>query len=110
MVHTALDYLNTCDAASLPTVTQAGALRELSAAEAKHTAARSAVLSAFSAQRGHEDDGQGTARSWLRWQAKVTRAAAATASGWARRLSAYPAVRDALAAGELSASWAQAVC
>ena len=63
MLHTALDYLNGCDPASLPTSMQAGALRELAAAEAKHTAARSAVLSSFTAQRGFEDDGQGSAQA-----------------------------------------------
>jgi hypothetical protein len=99
MLHTALDYLNSCDPASVPAVTQAGALRGLSAVEAKHTAARSAVLAAFTAQRGFEDDGQGSARGWLRWQAKVTRGAAAGAAGWAKRLAAFPAVRAALAAG-----------
>jgi hypothetical protein len=30
--------------------------------------------------------------------------------GWMRRLSCHPAVRDALAAGRISASWARHVC
>ncbi len=41
---------------------------------------------------------------------RITRGAAAGAMGWMRRLSAHPAVAAALAAGELSGSWARAVC
>jgi Domain of unknown function (DUF222) len=110
MVHAALDYLNGCDPAGLPTETQAEALRGLAAADAKQTAARSAVLGAFTAQRGYEDDGQGSATGWLRWQTRATQAAAAGAAGWAKRLADCPAVHDALAAGEISPSWAQAAC
>ena len=30
-------------------------------------------LAAFTAQDGYEDDGQGSARTWLRWQTRVTK-------------------------------------
>jgi len=53
----------------------------LEQAEARHTAARSRVLAAFAAQGGCEDDGHGTARSWLKWQTRVTAGAAAGADG-----------------------------
>ena len=96
--------------ASLPTPVQAQALRALERAEARHTAARAQFLAAFTAQDGYEDDGQGSARMWLRWQTRVTRAAAAGAVGWMRRLAVHPVVAAALAEGELSASWARAVC
>src|SRR5438552_13441195 len=78
--------------------------------QAKHTAARARVLAAFTAQDGYEDDGQGSARMWLRWQTRVTKAAAAGAVGWARRLAAHPVIARALAGGEISPSWARAVC
>jgi len=110
MLDRALAALNAADAASLPTAVQAQALRALERAEARHTAARARFLAAFTAQDGYEDDGQGSARTWLRWQTRVTRAAAAGAVGWARRLAAHPVVAAALAEGELSASWARAVC
>jgi len=106
----ALDALNAGDVASAPAAVQAQALRVLERAEAKHTAARARVLAAFTARDGYEDDGQGSARMWLRWQTRVTKAAAMGAVGWARRLAAHPAVAAALAEGELSASWAPAVC
>ncbi|HUZ38851.1 MAG TPA: hypothetical protein VMV17_21205, partial [Streptosporangiaceae bacterium] len=72
MLDRALDTLNTADAASLPTLTQARMLRALGRAESKHTAARSRVLAAFAAQDGHDDDGHGSARAWVRWQTRVT--------------------------------------
>jgi hypothetical protein len=110
MLDRALVALNAADAASLPTAVQAQALRALERAEARHTAARAQILAAFTAHDAYEDDGQGSARMWLTWQTRVTRVAAAGAVGWARRLAAHPMVAAALAEGQLSASWARAVC
>src|SRR6516162_8228211 len=110
MLHRALDHLNAAEVAFLPSGVQAEALRALGRAEAKHTAARARVLAAFAAQGGHEDDGHGTARTWLKWQTQITGSAATCAVGWARRLAAHPVIGQALAAGELSPSWARQVC
>src|SRR5215475_14155445 len=110
MLERALDHLNAADAASLPSAVQAEALRALERAEAKHTAARARVLAAFAGQSAYEDDGQGSAGAWLRWQTRITRGAAAGAVGWAHRVAAHPVIGDALAAGELSESWARQIC
>src|SRR5215472_2119598 len=110
MLDRALDHLNSADAGSLPSGVQAEALRALEQAAAKHTAARARVLAAFAGQATYEDDGQGSARTWLKWQCRVTDRAASGAVGWARRLSAHPVIGDALAAGELSESWARQLC
>jgi hypothetical protein len=110
MLDRALGYLATADTAALPASVQAGALLALARAEAQHTVARSRVLAAFAAQGGHEEDGHGSAQTWLRWRARVTRGAAAGAIGWMRRLSAHPVIGEALAAGELSESWARQIC
>ena len=110
MLDRALDVLAHADAAGLPASTQAEALRALERAEARHTAARARMLTAFSAQAGYEDDGQGSARVWLRWQTRVTKGAAAGAVAWMRRLAAHPVSGKALAAGEVSASWAREIC
>ena len=101
MVRAGLGYLAACDAGSLGTAAQAAALTGLEAAEAQHTAARAAILSAFTAQHGYEADGQYGAAAWLRAITRITRAAAGAATGWARRLAAHPAVAAALAAGQL---------
>jgi len=106
----ALDALTAADVASVPASVQAQALRVLERAEAKHTVARARVLAAFTAQDGYEDDGQGSARMWLRWQTRVTKAAAAGAVGWMRRLAVHPVIAQALTEGQISASWARAVC
>jgi hypothetical protein len=110
MLDRALDHLNAADAASLPANVQAETLRALGRAESKHTAARARVLSAFAGQAAYEDDGQGSAGTWLRWQTRVTKGAAAGAVGWARRLAAHPVIGAALAAGELSESWGKQIC
>ena len=106
----ALDYLNAADLASLPVDTQAAALKRLERAGAKQTAARTALLSAFTAGGGPEADGHGVARTWLRWQTRITRGAAAGAVAWMRRLAAHPVIERALARGEISASWARELC
>jgi len=110
MLERALDHLNAADVASLPTSLQAEALRALARAEARHVAARSRVLGAFAGQGGFEDDGHGTARTWLKWQTRITTGAAAGAIGWVRRLATHPVIQQALAAGELSPSWARQIC
>src|SRR5579862_6634651 len=73
----ALSYLATADTASLTAAEQADCLRVLAEAEALHTAARASVLSAFTAQAGYQDDGHCSARTWLRWQTRITGGAAA---------------------------------
>jgi Domain of unknown function (DUF222)/HNH endonuclease len=110
MLDRALDALNATDMGALPAAVQAEALRGLERAEAKHTAARSGVLAAFTAQSGYTDDGQGSARLWLKWQTRVTRGAAAASMAWLRRLTAHPQIGQALAAGEISRSWAREFC
>jgi hypothetical protein len=110
MAQAGLAFLVSADIAAMPPAALADCLRELERAEAMHTAARSKVLAAFARQRAFEDDGQGSAGSWLRWQARITRGAAAGAVGWARRLADHQAVASALGAGDISASWAREIC
>ena len=110
MVRAGLGYIASCDAASLGTPVLAEALIGLEQAEAQHTAARAKMLAAFSAQQGHHADGQYGPAAWLRAFTRVTNGAATGAVKWARRLAAHPALADALAAGQLSVSWARALC
>jgi uncharacterized protein DUF222/HNH endonuclease len=110
MVRAGLGFLATCEAPALATATQAGVLVDLERAEARLTAARAAVLSAFCAGRGYEADGQFGPKPWLRAFTRTTRGAAAGAMAWVRRLEAHPAVASALAAEAISASWAREIC
>ena len=109
MAQAGLAFVASADVASMPAAAQAECLRGLERAESLHTAARAGVLAAFLASRGCEDEGQGSAKAWLRWQTRVTGGAAAGAVGWARRLTAHPAVGEALATGQVSASWAREI-
>jgi hypothetical protein len=103
-------WLAGADMAGMPAAVRAGCLRELERVRSVQTAAHAAVLSAFDYDGCYTDDGQGTSRTWLRWQTQVTPGAAAGAVGWMRRLRAHPAVHDALRAGTISESWARQVC
>jgi uncharacterized protein DUF222/HNH endonuclease len=109
MMLAGLGWLANANAASVPVSVQADCLRDLERAASMHLAARSKVLAGFSAQRGYEDDGQGSARTWLTWQTRVTAGAARGTVAWTRRLDNHPAVADALADGSLSVSWARQI-
>jgi hypothetical protein len=110
MVQAGLAALAGVDAAGLTAAEQADCLRALERAESVQTAVRARLLAAFQAGGGCEDDGHGSAKTWLRWQTRITKGAAAGAVGWMRRLAAHPAVAAALAGGDISASWAKHVC
>ena len=110
MARAGLTWLAAADATALTGAELGECLRGLERAEAVHTAARAKVLAAFCAGGGFEDDGHGSAKTWLRWQTRVTPGAAAGAMGWMRRLAHHPLVGDALAAGRVSASWARQIC
>jgi Domain of unknown function (DUF222)/HNH endonuclease len=110
MATAGLGWLAQADATTLTAVEQADALRGLERLQSMHTAAQAKVLKAFAAGSGPAADGHPTGRSWLRWQTRLTRSAAAGAVGWMRRLAAHPAVARALADGVLSQSWARELC
>ena len=97
------------DAAGVPVPVLAECLRGLEQVLAVHTAARARVLESFTARRGFEDDGQGSPRTWLTWQTRVTRPAAGAAVSWMRRLREHPAIADTLASGGISVSWARQI-
>jgi hypothetical protein len=110
MMQAGLGWLAAADTWSMPSAVQADCLRGLERAASMHIAARSRVLSAFNAQAGYENDGQGSPRTWLKWQTRITGGAAYGALGWMHRLGGHRAVGDALGAGEISESWARQIC
>jgi hypothetical protein len=110
MVQAGLSFLATSEAVELPTAVQAEVLTGLERAGAQLTAARTRTLAAFASSHGYEADGQFGPKPWLRVFTRVTRGSADGALAWVRRLDAHPAVATALAAGELSESWAREIC
>jgi len=107
MLHSSLDHLTSADWRALGSLIQARALLELGAAQAKLTVARSEALGAFDAAGGHSADGHPTAQAWLRNQGRLTSKDARDVGAWERMLRTHPVLRDALAAEDLSQSWAR---
>jgi Domain of unknown function (DUF222) len=110
MTQAGLSFLATCEADQLPAVTQAEVLTGLEGAEARLTAARSAVLGRFCAAHAYEADGQFGPKPWLRAFTRITPGAAGVALAWMHRLQAHPLVADALAGEVISVSWAREIC
>jgi hypothetical protein len=106
----ALGYLAAADARALAAESQAECLRGLEQAEAVLTAARASVLSAFTAGKGYSADADYSATAWLMHKTGITRGAAVSHTAWAKRYETHPKVVAALAAGELSESYARAIC
>ena len=110
ILESVMGYLSAADATAMGADTQAQALMVLERATAMGTAARAAILGAFTAGQGYCADAAYSPRSWLIHRTKVTKGAATAHTAWARRAPAHPRVMRALAAGELSESFALTVC
>ena len=110
MVRAGLDYLAAADAAQLAAATQAECLRELEQAGAVATAARAAMLAAFTAGQGYADDAEYSAVSWLMHWTGITRGAAVGHTAWAKRAGTHPRVLAAMAAGQVSESVGRLIC
>ena len=110
MVRAGLGYLAAADATRLPAATQAECLRELEQAGAVATAARAAVLAAFTAGQGYAGDAEYSAVSWLIHRTGITRGAAVGHAAWAKRTGTHPKVVAALAAGQVSESVGRLIC
>ena len=105
-----LGYLAALDPAQLPACEQAELLQLLEQAHALETAARARGLGAFTAAQGYHEDGDYSPRSWLINRTGVTKGAATAYLDWARRADAHPRVLAALAARDISESFARTIC
>ena len=65
MVHAGLEYLAAADATAMAAETQAQCLRVLEQAHSMGTAARTAILGAFTAGQGYCADADYSPRAWL---------------------------------------------
>jgi len=110
MVHAGLGYLAAADATALAAETQARLLRGLEQATAMGTAARASILGAFTAGQGYSADADYSPRAWLINRTGVTKGAAVAYTAWTRRAAAHPDVAAAMAAGEISESFARTIC
>src|SRR5215471_20519249 len=109
LAHAGLDYLNSPAGAGLHAAAAGGVLTALGELQAKVTAAHAAVLRRFDAAGGHDADGYGTSAAWLAAMAKMARKDAQAAVRRMRQLTEHACLREALAAGRISASWAEQI-
>jgi hypothetical protein len=110
MVHAGLGYLAAADATAMAAETQARCLRMLEQAHSMGTAARTSILAAFTCGQGYSADADYSPRAWLIHRTQVTKGAAVAHTAWVRRAAAHPEIAAALAAGQISESFARTIC
>ena len=110
MLRAAMGYLSAADATAMAAETQARCLQALEQITAMGTAARTSILAAFTSAQGYSADADYSPRAWLVNRTRVTRAAAVGHTAWVRRAAGHPQVAQVLAAGEMSESYARAIC
>jgi len=110
MLTSAMGYLAAADATRMPAEAQAQALATLERLDAMETAARALILAAFTATLGYRDDGDYSPSSWLMHHTRVTKGTAGDHAGWSRRTRTHPRLLAALAAGDISKSYARTIC
>jgi hypothetical protein len=110
MVRAGLAFVAATDAAELSAEEQAEVLRGLERASSVATAARTSVLGAFTAGKGYAADADYSARAWLMHQTGITRGASVSHTAWVKRAARHPRLYAALAAEEMSESYARVLC
>ena len=110
MLRAAMGFLNAADAAQMAAEEQAGCLQALEQITAMGTAARTAILAAFTSAQGYCADADYSPKAWLINRTRVTKGAAVSYTAWVRRAAAHPQVAAVLAAGEMSESYARTIC
>src|SRR5689334_10734478 len=107
MVRSGLRFLAGAETAELSAEEQADLLRGLEQANSVATAARTSVLGAFTAGKGYAADADYSARAWLMHQTGITRGASVFHTAWVKRAARHPRLYAALAAAEMSESYAR---
>jgi len=110
MLEAAMGYLAAADATAMAAEAQAQCLQRLERVTAIGTAARTSILGAFTSGQGYCADADYSPRAWLINKTRITKGAAVGYTAWVRRAAAHPQVADALAAGEISESFARTIC
>jgi Domain of unknown function (DUF222) len=104
-----LDYLNSSEAGAMDPSAMGDVLAALGDLQGKLAAAHATFLRRFDAADAHDADGYGSSSAWLAAKGRMTRRDARDAVRQMRQFSQRPALHDAVATGDLSKSWAQAI-
>ena len=110
MLKSAMGYLATADATAMAAQTQAQCLQALEQVNSIGTAARASILAAFTSGQGYCADANYSPRAWLINRTRVTKGAAVGVHGVGPAGGGAPQVAAALAAGEMSESYARTIC
>ena len=110
MLRSAMGYLTAADATTMAAETQAKCLHVLEQINSMGTAARASILGAFTVGQGYCADADYSPRAWLINKTRITKGAAVAYTAWSRRAAAHPQVGQALAAGEMTESYARTIC
>jgi hypothetical protein len=110
MVRAGLAFVAATDATELTCEEQAEALRALERANSVASAARTSVLGAFTAGKGYAADADYSPRAWLMHQTGITRGESGSHTAWVKRAARHPRLYAAMAAEDLSESWARVLC
>ena len=109
MARAAVDYMNAPDAAGLDGTACGEALVALGEISARLAAAQTEFLRRFDAADAHDADGYGSSSAWLAAKTRISRKDARAAVRDMRMFGQRPLLRDAVAAGQISRSWAAAI-
>jgi hypothetical protein len=110
MMGAALDYLNGPAGEQVQAAALGEVLQALAGIDAKHAAARMRFVSRFDANGCHDSDGYPTTASWMAGRTKTVLARARAEVRQARLMTgAHPGLAAAMAAGDLSPSWAAGI-
>jgi hypothetical protein len=103
------DYLNSPGAAGVEGAACGEALIALGGIQAKLAAAYAGFLRRFDAADAHGDDGYGSSSAWLAAKAQLTRKDARAVVRRMRQFGERKHLAEALAAGDITDSWAAAL-
>ena len=104
-----LAYLNSAAGDELDPAALGEVLTTLGELQDRLAAAHAMFLRRFDAAHGHDADGYGSSSAWLAARCRMTRRDARAAVRQMRQFSERPELHDAVATGDISKSWADAI-
>jgi Domain of unknown function (DUF222) len=109
MADIGFEYLNSPAAGELDAAALGEALTALGGLQDRLAAAHATFLRRFDAADAHDADGYASSSAWLAAKSRMTKRDALAAVRQMRQFSQRPGLHGAVAAGDLSKSWADAI-
>jgi Domain of unknown function (DUF222)/HNH endonuclease len=109
MAAAGLAYLNSPAASELDAASLGEALAVLGDLQGRLATAHASFLRRFDAANAHDADGYASSSAWLAGRGRMTKRDARAAVRQMREFTERPGLHDAVAAGDISKSWADAI-